>query len=85
MAETTTTTTEDPNTTTTTTEDQKTTTTTTVEKQGEVVVDKGAEARTLGEQEADAHSQRLEDARNEALQNHAAEHADDEPTDEAKA
>lgn len=70
----TTTTTEAPSTTTTTTE-VETTTTTTVEKQGEVAVDKGADAEVL--QDADL-EQNIEDAKQEGLRNHAAEHASDE-------
>lgn len=78
-------------TTTTTTSDQRSvgdataTTTTTVdaneaghipvEKQGEQVIDKTAEAHELKEQSAD---ERLDEAKAEGLRNHAAEHANDE-------
>jgi hypothetical protein len=67
-------------------DDKDTTTTTTtfapqapaegqVDKQGEVVIDQGADANTLKEQTSE---ERLEDARQEGLRNHAVEHADDE-------
>lgn len=52
-----------------------TTTTTTVEAQGEVVVDKGAEANVLKEQSSE---DRIAQAQAEGLANHAAEHANDE-------
>jgi len=50
-----------------------------VEKQGEVSIDKGADAHVLKEQSSE---ERLEDARNEGLANHAREHANDEETPE---
>lgn len=66
---TTTTTTKAPTTTTTTTETPTTTTTTTeAVKRGEVHVDEDAKPHTLQEQPVD---ERLEQARNEALVNHA--------------
>lgn len=74
MAETTTTTTVDDTTTTTTVEGEDTTTTTTVEKQGEVIVDKSADAHVLREQ---SQEERLEGAKQDALANHQAEHAND--------
>lgn len=45
-----------------------------VEKQGEVSIDKGADAHVLKEQSSD---ERLDDARNAGLANHAREHAND--------
>jgi len=66
---------EETTTTTTTVEGETTTTTTTtVEKQGEQVIDKDADAHVLKEQSAD---ERLKQARQEALDNHATEHAND--------
>lgn len=82
----------DKTTTTTTTEAENTTDTTTevsaaaninqAEKQGEVAVDKSAEAHVLKEQSQD---ERLEDARNDAMRNHAAEHANDTESAESLA
>lgn len=62
-------------TTSTTTQEPETTTTTTVEKQGEVQIDKSADAHVLKEQSAE---DRTRDAQDLALANHAAEHQNDE-------
>lgn len=73
MEDTTTTTTEEQTTTTTTTESApETTSTTTVAKQGEVAVDKGAEAETL---EHTPTSESVEEAKREGLRNGAADAA----------
>lgn len=52
------------------------------EKQGEVAIDENAEAHVLKEQTQD---ERMEDARNDAMRNHAAEHANDTESAESLA
>lgn len=79
MSTTTTTTTEEPKTTTTTTVDAAQAQHSDAEKQGEVQIDKNADAHTLKEQSAD---ERLSDARAEGLRNHEVEHAHDADTND---